>query len=55
MRTEKREGPLGDAIPTKDAPDDQTSGGQKPEKVEGRPSKVSPKDYPENDRAKLDP
>lgn len=57
MSTQKREGPLGDTIPTKDAPDDQTSGGQKPEKIEDRPNvgEVSPEDYPEEDRAKLDP
>lgn len=57
MSTQKREGPLGDIIPTKDAPDDQTSGGQKPEKIEDRPNvgEVSPGDYPEEDCAKLDP
>lgn len=31
MSTQKREGPLGDTIPTKVAPDDQSSGSQKPE------------------------
>lgn len=57
MSTQKREGPLGDAIPTQDAPDTQTSGGQTPEKVEDRSNvgEVSPEDYPEDDRAKLDP
>lgn len=55
MDGQKRSGPLGDAIPSADAPDEQTSGGQKPEKVEDRPnvSEVKPEDYPEADRARL--
>jgi hypothetical protein len=54
MTTQKREGPLGDAIPSKNAPDDQTDGGQKPEKVEDRPDvgTVKPEDYPAEDRAR---
>lgn len=57
MSTQKREGPLGDAIPNAEAPDTQTSGGQKPEAVEDRPNvgEVRPEDYPEADRAKIDP
>lgn len=57
MSTQKREGPLGDAIPSKDAPDDQTQGGQEPEKIEDRPNvgTVKPEDYPAQDRAKIDP
>lgn len=53
MMSQNRKGPLGDVIPRADAPDDETSGGQKPEKVEDRPnvSQVKPEDYPEADRA----
>ncbi|WP_206245774.1 hypothetical protein [Novosphingobium terrae] len=57
MVDQKREGPLGDVIPTPDAPDMETPGGQKPEKIEDRPnvSHVTPEDYPEEERAKLEP
>lgn len=57
MDKQKREGPLGDVITGKDAPDMQTPGGQKPEKVEDRPNvgTVTPEDYPAEDRAKIDP
>jgi len=56
-KTEERQGPLGDVIPTDDRPGTQTVGGQKPEAVEDRPnvSTVKPEDYPEADRAKIDP
>lgn len=57
MGMQKREGPLGDAIPSKNAPDDQTHGGQKPEKIEDRPNvgTVKPEDYPAEDRARSAP
>jgi len=57
MDGQKREGPLGDAIPSRDAPDMQTPGGQKPEKVEDRPNvgTVTPEDYPYEDRARIEP
>jgi hypothetical protein len=55
--TQNRKGPLGDTIPSERAPDDETSGGQKPEKVEDRPNvgTVTPEEYPEADRAKIEP
>jgi hypothetical protein len=42
-------GPLGDVIPGRDEADPRTRGGQKPEKVEDRPTvgTVKPEDYPE--------
>ncbi|WP_068090042.1 hypothetical protein [Novosphingobium rosa] len=57
MVDQKREGPLGDVIPTPDAPDLETPGSQKPEKTEDRSNvgQVTPEDYPEADRAKIDP
>lgn len=57
MTDENRKGPLGDVIPSDDAPDRQTPGGQKREKVEDRPNvgEVTPEDYPQADRAKIDP
>lgn len=57
MVDQKREGPLGDVIPSPNAPDMETPGGQKPEKIEDRPnvSQVTPEDYPEAERAKVDP
>jgi hypothetical protein len=49
-----RQGPLGDAIPNENDPDPRTRGGQSQEKVEDRPAvgKVTPEDYPEDQRAK---
>ncbi|NKI98372.1 hypothetical protein [Novosphingobium sp. SG707] len=57
MTSQNRKGPLGDVIPSKAAPDRETSGGQKPEKVEDRPNvgQVSPEDYPEADRGRIKP
>lgn len=49
-------GPLGDARPDSFDPHQQSEAGQKPEKVENRPSvgTVKPEDYPEDQRAKGD-
>lgn len=47
-------GPLGDARPDSFDPHKQNESGQKPEKLEDRPSEstVTPEDYPEDQRAK---
>lgn len=57
MTMQPREGPLGDTVPTADAPDDQTHRGQKPERIQDCPNvgSVKPEDYPALDWAKIDP
>jgi hypothetical protein len=47
-------GPLGDARPDSFDPHKQNESGQKPQKLEDRPSEgtVTPEDYPEDQRAK---
>lgn len=52
-----RRGPAGDVQPNENDPDPRTGGSRPQEKVEDRPhiSRVTPEDYPEDQRADSDP